>query len=385
MLDRPIQRQAISRRREGRLSEIVRNFTPNWFAATMGTGILSIALAQFPGQAALWALGEALWIANIALFAIFASLFAARWVLYTTEARAMLHHPVAPMFLGCIPMGFATIINGVLIFGLPHIGPAAVALAEMLWWIDVAMAFACGIVVPFAMFTRQPHALEHMTAVWLLPLVASEVAAVTGGLLIPHLADPSHQMLVLMVSLFMWSCSVPIALGVLVVLFLRMALHKLPEGSMAASAWLSLGPIGTGALALLIFSQVSPDVLAANGLAALSTAIAGACLLGAILLWGYALWWFAIALVITAHYLRNGISFNLGWWGYTFPLGVFTVCTIKLGHVVHFAPFSIAGATLTLALAVIWCLVASRTVAGIRQGSLLWTRTPKPALRAFKA
>ena len=26
--------------------EVVRQFTPNWFAATMGTGILSIALAQ---------------------------------------------------------------------------------------------------------------------------------------------------------------------------------------------------------------------------------------------------------------------------------------------------------------------------------------------------
>jgi len=28
--------------------ELVRQFTPNWFTATMGTGVLSIALAQFP-------------------------------------------------------------------------------------------------------------------------------------------------------------------------------------------------------------------------------------------------------------------------------------------------------------------------------------------------
>ncbi|RZJ97410.1 MAG: C4-dicarboxylate ABC transporter, partial [Novosphingobium sp.] len=27
--------------------EVVRQFTPNWFAATMGTGILAIALSQF--------------------------------------------------------------------------------------------------------------------------------------------------------------------------------------------------------------------------------------------------------------------------------------------------------------------------------------------------
>jgi hypothetical protein len=30
------------------LSEIVRNFTPNWFTVTMGTGVLALTLNQFP-------------------------------------------------------------------------------------------------------------------------------------------------------------------------------------------------------------------------------------------------------------------------------------------------------------------------------------------------
>ena len=38
--------------------EIIRQFTPNWFAATMGTGILAIALAQLPD--AFSSLGKAL-------------------------------------------------------------------------------------------------------------------------------------------------------------------------------------------------------------------------------------------------------------------------------------------------------------------------------------
>ena len=29
--------------------EMIRQFTPNWFAATMGTGILALALPQVPG------------------------------------------------------------------------------------------------------------------------------------------------------------------------------------------------------------------------------------------------------------------------------------------------------------------------------------------------
>ena len=38
--------------------EAIRQFTPNWFATTMGTGILALALGQLPGNIpALWQLG----------------------------------------------------------------------------------------------------------------------------------------------------------------------------------------------------------------------------------------------------------------------------------------------------------------------------------------
>lgn len=49
--------------------EVIRQFTPNWFAATMGTGILALALAQFPWQVpGLRMVAEGLWILNIVLF-----------------------------------------------------------------------------------------------------------------------------------------------------------------------------------------------------------------------------------------------------------------------------------------------------------------------------
>lgn len=348
----------------------IRQFTPNWFAATMGTGILAIALAQFPDAPVLRELGEGLWLLNIVLFTVFSAIFAARWVLHFNEALAIFRHPVMSMFFGCIPMGLATIVNGFLIFGVPRFGEGAVSIAEYLWWADVALSVTCGLVVPYAMFTRQTHSIDRMTAVWLLPLVASEVAAVSGGLLIPHLVDPGQQVTVLILSLLLWSCSVPIALSVLVILFLRMALHKLPESNMAASSWLAIGPIGTGALALLVLGQVAPPVLAENGLGAVSAAFSGAALLGGLLLWGYGLWWLAIAVVVTIRYFRTGVPFNLGWWGYTFPLGVFAVATLRLSSIVPFPPFAMFGAMLVAALAAIWICVAFRTTMGIWRGAL---------------
>jgi hypothetical protein len=41
-------------------------------------------------------------------------------------------------------------------------------MAHGLWWLDVTLSVACGLLVPFLMFTQQDHSAEKMTAVWLL-------------------------------------------------------------------------------------------------------------------------------------------------------------------------------------------------------------------------
>jgi C4-dicarboxylate transporter/malic acid transport protein len=351
--------------------EVVRQFTPNWFAATMGTGILAIGLAQFPGRIpGLRAVAEGLWLFNIGLFALFSALYAARWIFFFDGARRIFGHSVVSMFFGCIPMGLATIINGFLAFGVPRWGQGAIEIAEALWWLDVALAMLAGVGVPFLMFTRQSHGLETMSAVWLLPVVAAEVAAVSGGLLAPHLAAADHQLTVLIVSYALWACSVPLAMSILVILVLRMAIHKLPPAGMAATSWLALGPIGTGALGLLVMGAACPAVFAANGLGDYGAAARGLGLVGGVLLWGYGLWWMATAVLITLRYLRQGLPFNLGWWGYTFPLGVYAVATLKLSTILPIPAFAVLGGALVLALAVLWLIVGVRTVRGAWRGDL---------------
>jgi C4-dicarboxylate transporter/malic acid transport protein len=351
--------------------EVIRQFTPNWFAATMGTGVLALALAQLathiPG---LLHVAEGLWLVNIGLFVLFSLLYAARWVLFFDEARRVFGHSTVSMFFGTIPMGLATIINGFLLFGLSRWGNAAVSIAEVLWWLDVAMALACGVLIPFMMFTRQEHSIDQMTAVWLLPVVAAEVAAASGGLLAPHLADTASQFGVLITSYVLWAFSVPVAFSILTILLLRMALHKLPHENMAASSWLALGPIGTGALGMLVMGADAPAIFAANGLPGLGEIADGIGLLAGITLWGFGLWWMLIAMLITLRYLRTGIPFNLGWWGFTFPLGVYALATFKLAARLDLTFFSVMGGVLVICLTLLWVIVMSRTVRGAYKGEL---------------
>jgi C4-dicarboxylate transporter/malic acid transport protein len=351
--------------------EVIRQFTPNWFAATMGTGILSAVLTQLPVHIpGMFQLAEALWMLNIVMFLTFSFLYTARWVLFFDEARRVFGHSTVSMFFGTIPMGMATIINGFLTFGLSLWGDAALHLAEVLWWLDVAMSLACGVLIPFMMFTRQQHSIDQMTAVWLLPVVAAEVAAASGGLLAPHLGDSHSQFSVLITSYVLWALSVPVAFSMLTILLLRMALHKLPHASMASSSWLALGPISTGAFGLMVLGADAPAIFAANGLSGVGEIASGLGLIAGIILWGVGVWWLLMAVLITVRYLRNGLPFNLGWWGFTFPLGVFALTTLKLGAVLNLGFFSILGSVLVAGLALLWLVIMRRTLIGAYKGEL---------------
>lgn len=337
----------------------------------MGTGILSLALAQLPGALPGMArLAEGLWLFNIALFVLFAALYSARWVMFFDEAKQVFGHATVSMFFGTIPMGLATIINGFLSFGVSRWGAAAVAVAEALWWIDVAMALACGVLIPYLMFTRQQHSIDQMTAVWLLPVVAAEVAAASAGLLVPHLQDGGARFTVLITGYVLWAYSVPVALSILAILLLRMALHKLPHESMAASSWLALGPVGTGALGMLVLGAAAPATLAPFGLAEVGHVANGMGMVSGLLLWGLGLWWMMLATLITLRYFRAAVPFNLGWWGYTFPLGVFAVTTLRLAKVLDSLFFEVFGSALVVVLASLWLVVAWRTALGAYRGNL---------------
>ncbi|MFJ4590169.1 TDT family transporter [Pseudomonas moraviensis] len=351
--------------------EVIRQFTPNWFAATMGTGVLALALAQLPlAIPGLRAVAEGLWLFNIVLFTLFSAAYAARWMLFFDEARRIFGHSTVSMFFGTIPMGLATIINGFLLFGVPRWGDGVIQLVEALWWIDVAMSLACGVLIPYMMFTRQEHSIDQMTAVWLLPVVAAEVAAASGGLLAPHLTDAHAQLIVLTTSYVLWAFSLPVAFSILTILLLRMALHKLPHENMAASSWLALGPIGTGALGMLLLGGEAPAIFTANGLPGVGEIASGLGLVAGVTFWGFGLWWMLMALLITVRYLRDGIPFNLGWWGFTFPLGVYSLATLKLASILNLTFFSVFGTALVILLAAMWLIVGKRTVQGAWRGEL---------------
>lgn len=351
--------------------DVIRQFTPNWFTVVMGTGVVALALDRLPATHDLLVpVPLGLWLVSVLLFATFCLVYGARWIFFFDGARRIFGHSTVSMFFGAIPMALATLLNGLLIFGPPYLGAETVRIALPLWWIDVVLAMICAVAIPYLMFTRQEHRIDQMTAVWLLPVVTAEVVAVSGGLLAPALVSESQQLAVIVTSFVLWGVSVPLALSILAILVLRMALHNLPPREMAASSWLSLGPLGTGALGLLVLGQAGGPILAAGGFPAAPEILRITGLIGALILWGYGAWWFLLSLAVTVRYLRAGVPFNLGWWGYIFPLGVYALATLRIGEVTELSGFAWLGAGLVGLLTLLWLVVSVRTLRGAYRGEL---------------
>lgn len=364
----------------GQRHNIIRQFTPNWFTVSMGTGVVALIVSEFPMLKALtWQLGTGLWYFNILLFVLFTVLYGLRWAFYPHEAKQIFQHPSMSLFLGTIPMALATILNGFLKYCQPIYGDTAVQIAQTLWYADVVLALLVAWAVPFAMYRHQEHALQQMTAVWLLPIVACEVAASSGGLLLGHLAADTYAVAILLGSYVLWGVSVLPAFAILTILMLRLVLHKLPEKELAVSSWLALGPIGTAALALLVLGHQAPTLMASLGLAQLGQLFQQAGILASLILLGFGLWWLGIAVLTTLHHAKQELPFNLGWWGLTFPLGVYTLAILTLAQQLNLAFLYAVGYAFAAILMLLWSLVATKTAHGFYQGHLFFS----PCLKTY--
>lgn len=351
-----------TRRAPHGILEKVRQFTPNWFAVTMGTGVVYLVLNALPGTSgAKLALAEWLWRIDIALYALFFLMFAGRFVLFAETIKPMLHHPLQSMFLGALPMGLAPIVNGLVVFGGARYGSGAYTLALGLWIFDATLSVVVAIGVPYLIFTEQEHSFERLTAALLLPVVAPEVAAASAALLAPHLPAATAQTVV-GAGYALWAISVPLAFSILTLVLFRLVIHKLPHRELGVTSWLTLGPIGTGALGLITLGDAATKAFAGTALQSVAGVARDFGVLGALLLWGAGLWWLACALLFMWRYRREGLPFNLGWWGFTFPLGVYTLATFNLARVTGFHGFTHFGEGLALMLGVLWIVVLGRTI-----------------------
>ncbi|THC89840.1 hypothetical protein EYZ11_010708 [Aspergillus tanneri] len=129
---------------------VVRHFTPSWFSVTMGTGIVSILLNTLPYNSDwLHYISIVIFALNVFLFSIGSIITILRYTLYPEIFALMITHPVQSMFIGTIPMGFATIVNMFCLVCVPAWGEWTRNAAWGMWIIDAIFSVITALSLPF--------------------------------------------------------------------------------------------------------------------------------------------------------------------------------------------------------------------------------------------
>lgn len=214
--------------------------------------------------------------------------------------------------------------------------------------------------------TQHKARIEIMTAAWLLPIVAPIVAAATGGIVAEIIPNDKQALITLIVSYVLWGTGVPLAMVVLAVYFLRLTTCRIPPREVVVSTFLPLGPLGQGGFAIMQLGKVAHALLSkTDSFPVVTGRVAGEILytvgfLMAIIMWGFGLCWLFFALA--SIYTTSRFPFNMGWWGFTFPLGVYTVSTTTMGIELPSAFFRILGTIFSICVTILWIVVACGTI-----------------------
>ncbi|EIE84854.1 hypothetical protein RO3G_09564 [Rhizopus delemar RA 99-880] len=308
----------IEKKKKG-FSEVIRHFTPSWFSVTMGTGIISILLQGFPFQfKGLQTISLVIYLINVVVYCVLTIITILRYIMFPGIFMLMIKHP-----------------------------------AQM----------------PYYFIVHHAHALETMNGTWLLPIVPAVVTAASGGLLC-HYLDQTKALVILIISYITMGVGLLLALSIIVIYFYRLAIHKLPPKEVIISAFLPLGPLGQGAYGMIQLGSGAQLILGDRYISSLGNTAYGTGFIIALLLWGYGLWYLVIAICSVGITLKQKIPFNMGWWGLTFPLGVYTAATLAIAKILDSMFFYVLTSIFTCSLVILWIIVAIKTIIGAATGKL---------------
>ena len=222
------------------------------------------------------------------------------------------------------------------------------------------------------MSSNEQRSLDTITAAQLLPIAATIVAAATGSEMAAVLPNPQHALGTIIACYIMWGIGVPLALTVIVMYYQRLTLHKIPSSEVIVSVFLPLGPLGFGGYAILNLGKLSAKVFPLTGsidpMAGRIAYVMGFFV--ALIMWGYGIIYLAFALA--SIYKSKPFPFNMGWWGFTFPLGVYSASTILIGEELPSLFFRVLGTIFGTAVIVLWVFVAAGTARGAWKGELFY-------------
>jgi tellurite resistance protein TehA-like permease len=334
---------------------------PAYFALVMATGIVSIAahLTAMPRIAA-------------ALFWLNIAFYLGLWVL--TIARVFRHRQrvIDDLLDHGRSVGFFTTVAATCVLGTQFVLLGGMwRAAAALWFAGIALwaLVTYSILTILTVKSIKPPLAQGISGGWLLPVVAAQSVSVLGTQLAPGFEGHAEQ--VLFFSLAMWLGGGMLYIWIISIIFYRYTFFPLHPSELAPPYWINMGAVAISTLAGALLVLAAP---ASPLLTSLLPFLKGL----ALMFWSTATWWIPMLLILGAWrhvYQRFPITYDPLYWGAVFPLGMYTVCTIRLSQALD-APLLNALAQRFVFVALFaWALVAAGWIVSMRRSGLRPDRT----------
>lgn len=344
---------------------------PAYFALVMATGIISIGchllgLPEF-SRFLFWINVPAyilLWVLYIARAGLFPDNFLNDWV---SHKRGF----------GFFTIVAATNVLGSQFFTLQN----NVDMAAILWWAGLVLWVICtySIFVLLAVQKQKPGLEDGINGGWLISVVATQSVCVLGCLVKPQIFGDSDFSTVLLLSF--WLFGGMLYIWLISLIFYRYMFFRFEPSDLIPPYWINMGAVAITTLAGAELIRVFGDLPVINGMLPFIKGLT-------MMYWATATWWIPMLLVLAIwrHGVRRfKLAYDPLYWGLVFPLGMYAVCTFRLGVILKISMFSlVAHAFLVFAL-IAWLLTFLSMIKRPLYAGLLFIRAEPHSIAGAKA
>lgn len=320
----------------------IANLSPGYFAAVMGTGIVSIGL-HAAGIRSL----------SVVLLWAAAALYVLLWGLYIWRAVAFWHRVVADLRDPEIAFAYFTVVAATDVLGVRFAQEGLNTAAVPLFLFAALVWFVFGYALPWqVLMTRDGKPiLARTNGTWFIWAVASQSLAIGMAQLRPQV-DSGFASWVGVLAVLAWSVGVILYAAMAMLVLLRVIHHGVTPQQFDPAYWVAMGALAIAVVAgaAIVEMEHTPLVDAVRPLIAATVVV----------FWVFCLW--LIPLLVGAGVWRHALHrvplrYVPSLWSMVFPMGMFAVASLSLGEADALPAAGTVGGVALVVAVIVWAVV----------------------------